>query len=53
MAEELQAELGELERECHQYKQSLDQLLKRRADSPFDQDAARRKLEMLKVDKMA
>ena len=47
IAGELQKQLVQLEQECQQYKQSLDELLKRRNQSQFEQDA--RKLEELKV----
>ncbi|KAI3416366.1 autophagy protein 6, variant 2 [Globodera pallida] len=45
---ELNKQLGHLEKECIQYKKSLDHLLQRRADCPFDKEASRIKLDALK-----
>lgn len=48
IATELQSQLSDLECECVQYKQALDNLLEQRANAPFDQEAAKRQLEQLK-----
>nr|CAD2168288.1 unnamed protein product [Meloidogyne enterolobii] len=47
---ELQKQLEGLEQECIQYKQTLDKLTNKKANSPFDQNAATRKLEALKTE---
>nr|CAD2206844.1 unnamed protein product [Meloidogyne enterolobii] len=47
---ELQKQLEGLEQECIQYKQTLDKLTNKKANSLFDQNAATRKLEALKTE---
>lgn len=46
---ELNKQLSDLERECVVYKTALEKLLAKRAESPFDEDTAKRKLETMKV----
>jgi hypothetical protein len=49
MLQELNRQLVDLRAECAQYKHSYDTLVQQKAHSNFDPEAARRKLEIIKV----
>lgn len=49
---ELKKQLNDLELECVNYKQALNQLTTKHPDLMFDQESSNRKLEELKVNKI-
>jgi len=50
VSSELNKQLRNMEDECVKYKHSLDQLTVRRSDSNFDQETAKRKLNLLQLE---